>query len=164
MNIDRVEATKYLGVILDEKLTLQEQISSVCSSLLQFFGIFNHIKQYVSRKIARQIYLSCVYSRIRYGIEIFGSRSKELIPRMQIMQNKLLKLLLNFDRYTNTIFLHKQLSLLKVEDIYTTNLLSFVNECRARRSAPVFHDYFSVHESEYEVRNVGRLNVPRART
>ena len=34
MKTDRVEATKYLGVILDEKLTLQEQISSVCSSLL----------------------------------------------------------------------------------------------------------------------------------
>ena len=64
---------------------------------------------------------------------------------MQIMKNKLLKLLFNFDRYINTFFLHKELSLLKVEDIYTTNLLSFVNECRARRSAPVFHDHFSVY-------------------
>ena len=164
MNIDKVEATKYLGVTLDEKWTWQEQISSVCSSLLQFFWIFNHIKLFVSRKIARQIYFACVYSRIRYAIKISGSCSKQLISRMQIMQNKLLKLLFNFDRYTNTIFLHKELSLLKVEDIYTTNLLSFVNECRARRSAPVSHDYFSVHESQYEVRNVGRLNVPRART
>ena len=57
------------------------------------------------------------------------------------------------------------LNMLKLR-IYITNLLSFVNKCRATwaRSAPVFHDYFSVHESEYDVRNVGRLNIPRART
>ena len=93
MNIDRVEAMKYLGVTLDEK-TWQEQVSSVCSSLVQFFGIFNHIKLFVFRKIAKQIYFACIYSKIRYAIEIFGSCSKELISRLQIMQNKLLKLLL----------------------------------------------------------------------
>ena len=27
-----------------------------------------------------------------------------------------------------------------------------------------FSDYFCVHNSEYDVRNVGQLNIPRART
>ena len=48
--------------------------------------------------------------------------------------------------------------------MYRTHLFYVVNECLAGRSALVFHDYFSVHDSEYDVRNVGWLNIPRVRT
>ena len=88
MNIDRVNTFNYLGVIIDEKLNWHEQAENVCKSLLQFYGIFRQIKYYVSRKIARQLYYACVFSRIRYGIEVFGVCSKESLEKKQVMQNK----------------------------------------------------------------------------
>ena len=33
----------------------------------------------------------------------------------------------------------------------------------AGRSTPVFHDYVSVYDSEYDVRNVRHFNIPRTR-
>ena len=80
------------------------------------------------------------------------------------MQNKLLKLLLNLNRRTPTTELHKTLSILKVEDIFKSNILSFVNECRSGRCSPVFCDYFSVRISDYDLRLNDRLDIPHART
>ena len=61
MNIDRVKSVNYLGIIIDEKLNWHEQAEKVCKLLLQFYGIFNHIKSYVSSKRAQQLYYSCVF-------------------------------------------------------------------------------------------------------
>ena len=59
--------------------------------------------------------------------------------------------------------LHQQLSLLKVVDIHTVNVLSFVNECRSGRCPTLFSSYYHVREAGYEPRqNV--LHVPMART
>ena len=64
---------------------------------LKFFGIFNHVKHFVSKRIARQLYFSFIYSRINYGIEVYGSCADEHFSKLQVMQNKLLKLLLNYN-------------------------------------------------------------------
>ena len=94
-----------------------------------------------------------------YRFEVFGACSRESLHKIQIMQNKWLKLLLNLDRYTPTNLLHNYLSLLKVEDIYKCNDLSFVNECRSNGCPDVFKNYYKIRETDYEL----RLDVPAAR-
>ena len=73
MKIDRVQSVQYLGMLLDEKLYWHEHVTQTCASLIKYFGIFNHIKNFVSVKIERQLYFAFVYSRIQYGIEIYGN-------------------------------------------------------------------------------------------
>ena len=163
IDIERVKEVTYLAVILDEKLNWHKQNENICKSLLQFFGLFNHIKSFVTKSIARLLYFACTYSRIKYGIEIFGSCSKQILSKIQVMQNELLKILLNLNRHTPTTELHKTLSILKVEDISKSNILSFVNECRSGRCSPVFCDYFSARISDYKLRLNDRLDIPHAR-
>ena len=71
MTIKRATEIKYLGLVLDEKLNYNEHVQSICNSLLKYFGIFNHIKHKVNKKTARQLYFAFVFSRIKYGIEIY---------------------------------------------------------------------------------------------
>ena len=80
-----------------------------------------------------------------------------------LCENKLLKLLLNFDRRMFTNELRQQLSLLKVVDIHTVNVLSFFNECRSGRCPTLFSSYYHVREAGYELRQNDRLHVPMAR-
>ena len=39
----------------------------------------------------KRLYYSFVYSRIAYGIEVYGSSNSALLTKIQVMQNKLLK-------------------------------------------------------------------------
>ena len=94
MDIQRVDTFQYLGVTLDETLNWNEHVDKLCKSLLKYFGIFNQIKHKVTTKIARKIYYAFIYSRIKFGIEVYGNCSETKINKIQTIQNQLLKLIL----------------------------------------------------------------------
>ena len=150
--------------MIDENLYCRMHVEYVYNSLVKHFGIFNHVKTIIPKKIARQLYFALIHSRIKYGIEVFGDCANEYLQKLQVIQNKLLKLLLNFDRRTSTNELHQQLSLLKVVDIRNVNLLSFVNECRSGRCPTLFSNYYHAREAGYDLRQKDHLHVSRART
>ena len=164
LTIDRVKFVQYLGLMIDENLYWHMHAEYVYNSLVKYFGIFNHVKTIISKKIAMQLYFAFMHSRIKYGIEVFGDFANEYLQKLQVIQNKLLKLLLNFDHRMSTNEIHQQLSLLKVVDIHTVNVLSFVNECRSGRCPTLFSSYYHVREAGYELRQNDRLHVPMART
>ena len=95
------------------------------------------------KRIARQLYFSFIYSRINYGIEVYGSCADEHLSKLQGIQKKLLKLLLKLDYRTSTSPLHYNMTFLKIADIHTVNILSFVNECIAGRNPDIFKNYFT---------------------
>ena len=88
MTIKRVNSFKYLGLTLDETLHWNGHVNELCKSLVKYFGIFNHIKNEITTKVARQLYY--VFSSTKYDIAIYGSTSISNVNRLQVMQNKLL--------------------------------------------------------------------------
>ena len=152
MTIKRVTETKYLGLVLDEKLTYNEHVQTISNSLVKYFGIFNHIKCRVNKKTARQLYFAFVFSRIKYGIEIYGNCSEKNINKLQILQNELLKLLLQLDRLTSINKLHKHLNILKIGELYKCSVLSFVNDTRLCKCPEIFKNYFEEKQSNYDLR------------
>ena len=150
--------------MIDENLYWHMHVEHVYNSLVKYFSIFNHVKRMISKKIARQLCFAFIHSRIKYGIEDFEDCVNEYLQKLQVIQNKILKLLSNFDRRTFTNELHHQLSLLKVVDIHNVNVLSFVNECRSGRCPTLFLNYYHVREAGYDLRQKDRLHVPMART
>ena len=96
-------------------------------------------------------------------MEVYGSCSSTNIEKIQIMQNKLIKLLLRLRRMTPTSQLHMHLNILKVSDIYKSNVLSFVNEILSGSSYN-FKNYFILKNNQYDVHRKGQLNVPPCRT
>ena len=160
--IKRVSSAVYLGVTFDEKLNWSDHVTYVCNALLKFFGIFNKIKHMITKKIARQLYCAFIYSRIAYGLEVYGHCSEHNLQKIQIIQNKLLKLLLTKKRRTSTNEIHKDMNILKVKDIQNANIICFVKNCLIKRCPKYFFDYFTIRTSQYEIRDTD-LNVMRCR-
>ena len=109
MKIKRVNIIKYLGVIFDEKLKWNNYIDYICDSLIKYYGIFNHLKHKATKLIARELYYAFIYSKIKCGIEVYGAASTTNMEKLQIMQNKLIKLILKLDMRTSTYYLHSTL-------------------------------------------------------
>ena len=123
----------------------------------KYFHDFNHIKYKVTPKVARQIYYAFIYSRIQYGIEVYSSCSETHTNRLQIIQNKLLKLILKLDRLTATNLLHKEINVLKVTHIGKSSVLGFVNKVVRGHCPEIFHSYFEIKRNAYDVRTKGQL-------
>ena len=79
----------------------------------------------------RQLYYAFIYSRIKYGIELYGSSSASNMNKVQVIQNKLLKMVLKLDRLMATNDLHKNIQILKIDDVRKCNTLGIVNEMSA---------------------------------
>ena len=91
--------------------------------------MFYNIRNTINNKLARTIYFSCIYSRIKYGIEIYGSACDAKIAKLQTLQNKLMKLLTKKPPRFSTDRLHSELNILRVKDIYETSVLHFTYNC-----------------------------------
>ena len=106
-SILRTYSGRYIGLTLDENLSWDTHIDDVCNNLIKYFSIFYNIRNVVTSHVVRAIYFACIHSRIKYGIETYGSASEYKISKLQILQNKLLKLLIKKERRYSTNKLHK---------------------------------------------------------
>ena len=147
---------------MDEKLTWTEHVNGIIKSLVKYFGIFNSIKHYISTQLAKQLYYAFIYPRLKYGIEVYGSCNKNLINKLQVVQNKMLKLLLNRTRRTNTDKLHYELKLMKFNDIYNYSLALFTYDSLYKECPLPLHNYFTFCTNN--TRQAGQLLVRRTRT
>ena len=106
ITISRTDQSKYLGVILDEKLNWEAHIKHLAMELTKTIGAFNIIKNYIPEKNKKQLYYAYVYSKIQYGIEVYGHAKTSYLRKIQTKQNRALKTLFNLDYRSPTLQLH----------------------------------------------------------
>ena len=80
--------------------------------------------------------------------------------------NKLIKLLFNKSPYHGTNEMFKELSMLKIKDVYEANVLKFVYKCINEPSTPIFRTYFQKRNEfhDRDLRYTDRLHIPAATT
>ena len=126
VTIYKSPTTKYLGLYIDDKLSWVNHINDVRNSLVKFIGIFYHLRNFLPHSTAIQIYYSFIYSKIKYAIEIYGTAKASLLKPLQVLQNKLLKLLSCKPIRYSTNILHSEHNLLMVSDIHTFSMGCFI--------------------------------------
>ena len=115
-NIIEVQCIKYIGVILDNKLSLIQHISYVKSKISKGIGIMYKARNYINKKALLGLYHSYIYPYLIYCIESWGNVSNCHIDPLSMLQKRILRILTfsNYDvpsellfRYTNILPLCK---------------------------------------------------------
>ena len=163
VKISRSSSVKYIGLILDEKLDFKEHTASVIKSVTKFFGMFKKIKDHISFKLARQLYFAFIYSRLKYGIEIYGNCAKTLMKKLQIVQNKLLKFLFKKGPLTGTDELHHEIRILQLKDLFEFSLAKLVHDCLNDNCPPSFSNYFQFRPPSLLSRVMDTLTIPKSK-
>ena len=112
------------------------------------------------------MYYSYFYSRLQYGIELYGHSDKGLMKELQVLQNKALKVLHNKDFLTPTKALHKELKVILVKDIQHQNILKFVWKQRNGDTPEAFTSYFTENNNihGHNTRQAKNLHPIKAKT
>ena len=105
--IEQTESYKYLGVLIDEKLSWRPQIEKMCSKLSSVCGIISKVRYVLDRNSLMLIYNSLIESRLRYGILSWSTASNQLIDRVKVLQNKALRFIYRLfpNRYYDSSYL-----------------------------------------------------------
>ena len=161
--LHRANEVEYLGLTIDEILSWVPHVDKLMKSLTRYFSLFYKLRDLIPDKIKRQVYFAYIYSRISYGIQMYGCAADRVINKLQTISNKLLKVFLKRDRMYSTSQLHKKLNILKIKDIYEKNVLLFVFRCLHNDCIPVFESYYTFRCDIHglNTRDKYLVNIPR---
>ena len=129
--------------MIDDILNLKGHKDHLVRSLSNFFGIFNKIKTLIPTKLKLLIYSAYVLSKISYGIKIYGSMSDTKCERLQIISNKLLKILFIMNPLYSTNQLHRDNDMLMVKDLHKSSVLKFVYQWLNQSPLEILKGYFA---------------------
>ena len=91
--LEQKDHVKYLGVLLDQHLNWKYQIKNVALKVSRGLGIIAKLKPFLKDKLIRTIYFSVVYSHLFYGIQAWGSADPTTRNKLDILQNKAVRIL-----------------------------------------------------------------------
>ena len=98
--IEQVNNFKYLGIIFDNSLKFDKHIDKTCNKIARTIEFIRQIKQYLPRKVMIMLYNGLILPHIDYGLVIWGKTSKCYMSKLQRLQNRYARLVLNADFFT----------------------------------------------------------------
>ena len=95
--LDVVDEFKYLGVILDKNLSWKPQIENVKSKILRNFYVLRRTRPFIDRNTAVILYNTMIQSYFDYCNVIWLNPYSAQMKKLQTVQNRALRLILNVD-------------------------------------------------------------------
>lgn len=125
---------KYLGMILDKKLTFKKHIETVCNKAIKcgcaLYPILSR-RSTLNLKNKILLYKMCIRPIITYGCQVWFNRSaKTHTKKLQIIQNKNLKIIHNLSPRFSTNLLHRKFDHKMFNTTARELTLSFNERCR----------------------------------
>jgi len=123
--IKPLDCTRYLGVIIDKKLSWRSHLDHIESRVAPRIGLLRYISRMAyepNNKTMINIFKSIVRTIIIYGYPVLLTADQNVWKRMQIMQNKALRAALGLPIYTSVDYIHKISNIPKIKD-YAKGLL-----------------------------------------
>ena len=165
--LEWVDSIKYLGVIIDNRLSFNLQINSINKKLSRSNGILYRLKSFLPKSLLLKLYYSFFYPYLVQNIIIWGGVSGNKLKPIQVSMNKALRSILSISYdamhrpLMNTNLMYKELKLLKFSEIYDYFLLKFIHFCIYEGGFNFFQRYFSslLPNHNYETRNI-HINFP----
>ena len=91
--INITPTAKYLGIEIDSSLSFTNQINKIEAKISTALGILFRLQHFAPKQILISVYYSLVYPHLCYGIIVWGSTSNYLLNRLQVLQNKCLRVI-----------------------------------------------------------------------
>lgn len=154
-DIERVEATKHLGVVIDSALTWWEHLDGLCSSLSSVLFALRRVKNISTPEAVMTTYNSLFESRLRYGIVLWGATSQSNLKRVLTIQKKAVRMIAGLGWRDSCREAFKDLKILTVVNIYLLEVICLAVSADPQRNRDVH---------SHRTRNASNFNLPAHRT
>ena len=82
LKIKRVEVAKFLGTLVDCKLSFKPQIDVICSKLSKASGVMYRLRGMVPRNVLLKVYYAIFFPHLCYAITVWGDSNKNNYSRI----------------------------------------------------------------------------------
>ena len=125
MEIEQVEVTKLLGVSMDCKLSWSKHFGTT-AKMGRSMSMMRCCSNFLTALSTRQVLQALVLLHLDYCSVVWSGATKNDLGKLQLVQNRVARLVLECTQRANMNNMHVNLSWHKVEEILTSSLLVFM--------------------------------------
>lgn len=121
--IEVVEECKHLGIIIDDRFTWEGHYKYLNNKLKSLYYVLSNIQIKINGESLVLLYKSLVESHLRYGISSWGSAGEHVINKLQLIQNRFIKMLGNKFGMKDKNIICQNFNILMIKDLYEKTVL-----------------------------------------
>ena len=164
VDIERVHEFRFLGVILDDKLTWKSHIAHVKSKVSKSIFILNKVKYDLDTSILRMLYCTLVLPYFIYCLEVWGNTYKSNITPLIMLQKRALRIIHKEDFRAHTNRLFALSGLLKIMDLVELRTLLVVQKAKNKELPKQLQKFFKASSEDEDHRRKNDFKHLFART
>ncbi|KAJ8022844.1 RNA-directed DNA polymerase from mobile element jockey [Holothuria leucospilota] len=162
-SLQKVDCTKFLGVLIDHGLTWKPHIDSISVKVAQCTGILSKLKHYLPRNILRSLYLTLILPHLSYCLPVWAGTSKKHLTKLTTLQKRAIRHICCVDSIEHTSKLFSSLNLLKFTDLIHIKEAVFAFRIVNNLAPPYFQQIFTFNcdTHGHNTRQSRYLRLPR---
>ena len=133
---------KYLGIIMDDKLSWKHHITELSKKISKSIGIIYKMRKLCPKRIQMSLYYSLVHSQLSYGACVWGNADEIHLNKIRVLQKKVIITICNADFNDHSSPLFKNLNILKFEDLLKMQYACLMWEYENGNLPNCFKHYF----------------------
>ena len=124
--IKQANQVRFLGVILDENMAWKYHIDYICKKISRVTGVLNRVKKILPLRILVSLYNTMILPHLNYCLIIWGGCASYLFERIYLIQKRAIRVITNSFFRAHTQILFFKLKILKLSDLYETQVILFM--------------------------------------
>lgn len=164
--IEQVTSTKFLGVIIDEKLTWKNHILHVKQKLSKCISIIYRSGFVIDQSALYILYCSLFLPYLSYCLEVWGLTYKSNTECIVLLQKKVIRIIAKVNKFAETTSIFKNLGILKFRDLVKLKVGIFMYKVNRLLMPVNILSIFTKHgpDERYTLRSIGKFKTNYVRT
>ncbi len=164
--INRVSNSKFLGVIIDDKLSWDEHAKAVASKVSRSIGILNKASKSLPRHILTTIYSTIVLPHLQYCNVVWAKNYRNRLESIFLLQKKAIRIVNHAGYYDHTAPLFKNVNQMTIFDINMHQIGSFMHQLAHANMPTTFNHILNPRTNihHHNPRNKNLLNICHYKT
>ena len=142
--LEKCTSYKYLGILLDDKLTWKPHIDYICNKISKMCGVFSKLRYTASFSLLKSVYYALVASHLQYCNLVWGNAAESIIKALRVIQNRIIRIL-SFSPFNcrNIQEIYEDLQLMNLEQIHKLAKGKFVFKYETGKLPNNFRNYLT---------------------
>jgi hypothetical protein len=162
--LERTGCTKFLGVFFDDKLTWHQHINHVAGKISRGLGMIGRVRNMLPFSVLRTLYYSLIYPYLNYCCLIWGGASATALHKIEVLQNRSIRLITRAPFRSSSGPIYKRLNLLNIVDIRQLQIAVFMFKVKHNLLPSCCLNYFKLNSVSYSLRVVNYFAIQSFRT
>ena len=125
-SIERVMVSKFLGILVDDKLTWKDHITQIATKISKSIGIMNRIKNILDNSTLKMLYTSLILPYLTYCNIVWGGARVTSLNKLFILQKRAVRIVCRAPYLAHTSPLFVATGFLKLCELHKKELAIFM--------------------------------------